>query len=126
MSLPQPNFPHTDWFRSLAGFLEKDEDFRKHCAWTTARIAFRCDQDMVIVMFDRGLVLDVSAGHSDFDYLISGTREQWDFLFGAGWGLVRLYRSGTLTIRGDPVRLMQNWKAIFFITEGMKSFARAA
>ena len=119
-------FPAAGWFRELASFLERDEDFRKHAAWLTARIAFRCDQEAVTVVFDRGLVLDVSAGGADFDYLISGTREQWGFLFDAGWGLVRLYRSGTLTMRGDPVRMMQNWKAIFFITEGMKKFARAA
>ncbi len=119
-------FPAAGWFRELASFLERDEDFRKHAAWLTARIAFRCDQEAVTVVFDRGLVLDVSAGGADFDYLISGTREQWGFLFDAGWGLVRLYRSGTLTMRGDPVRMMQNWKAIFFITEGMKKFAPAA
>ncbi len=76
--------------------------------------------------FDRGLVLDVAPGHREFDYLISGSRDQWRYLFEIGWGLVRLYRSGTLVIRGDPVRLMQNWKAIFFIAEGMKKFAREA
>ena len=119
-------FPASVWFRELASFLESDEDFRKHAAWLTARIAFRCDQEAVTVFFDRGLVLDISAGGAEFDYLISGTREQWGFLFDAGWGLVRLYRSGTLTMRGDPVRMMQNWKAIFFITEGMKKFARAS
>ena len=119
-------FPATDWFRDLASFLECDEDFRKHAASLTARIAFRCDQEAVTVFFDRGLVLDIGVGSVDFDYLISGTREQWGFLFDAGWGLVRLYRSGTLTMRGDPVRMMQNWKAIFFITEGMKKFARTA
>lgn len=118
-------FPAAGWFSELASFLERDEDFRKHAAWLTARIAFRCDQEMVTVFFDRGLVLEITAGDREFDCLISGTREQWGFLFDAGWGLVRLYRSGTLTMRGDPVRMMQNWKAIFFITEGMKTFARA-
>ena len=120
------SFPAPAWFRDLAGFLERDEDFRKHAAWLTARIAFRADQDLVTVSFDRGLVLEVAAADGDFDFLISGTREQWAYLFDAGWGLVRLYRSGTLTMRGDPVRMMQNWKAIFFITEGMKAFARTA
>lgn len=118
-------FPDTAWFEGLAGFLERDEDFRQHCAWLTARIAFRSDQRMVVLAFDRGMVLDVSPAHAEYDYLISGTRAQWDVLFEAGWGLVRLYRSGTLTIRGDSVRLMQNWKAIFFIVEGMKKFRRA-
>jgi hypothetical protein len=120
------SFPDPGWYRRLAGFLERDDDFRAHGNWLTARIAFRTDQDMVLMTFDRGIVLDVAPGYGEFDYLISGSREQWKYLFDAGWGLVRLYRSGTLTIRGDPVRLMQNWKAIFFITEGMKKFAREA
>lgn len=119
-------FPDSAWFRRLAGFLEQDEDFRTHCKWLTARIAFRCDQETVVMTFDRGFVLDVAAGNSESDYLISGTRDQWRYLFEIGWGLVRLHRSGTLTIRADPVRLMQNWKAIFFIAEGMKRFAREA
>ncbi len=118
------SFPEVAWFRRLAGFLEQDEDFRAHCKWLTARIAFRCDQDTVVLAFDRGLVLDVSAGNGESDFLISGTRDQWRYLFAVGWGLVRLHRSGTLTIRADPVRLMQNWKAIFFMAEGMKKFAR--
>ena len=120
-------FPAPAWFRELAGFLERDEDFRKHAAWLTARIAFRVDQEMVTVAFDRGLVLEVAPSQGGgYDYLISGTRAQWGYLFEAGWGLVRLYRSGALTMRGDPVRMMQNWKAIFFITEGMKAFALTA
>ncbi len=118
-------FPDPAWFTALAGFLERDDDFRQHGAWLTARIGFRCDQQMVVMTFDRGMVLDVAPGYGESDYLVSGTRAQWDFLFEVGWGLVRLYRSGTLTIRGDPVRLMQNWKAIFFIAEGMKKFHKA-
>jgi hypothetical protein len=124
LAKPQLAFPDKAWFQALAGFLEADDDFRKHAAFLTARIAFRVDQQLVTVAFDRGFVLEVVAGDQHFDYLISGTTAQWGFLFDAGWGLVRLYRSGTLTMRGDPVRMMQNWKAIFFITEGMKRFAR--
>ena len=124
LAVSNASFPDPGWFRRVAGFLERDPDFRAHSTWLTARIAFRVDQDMVVMTFDRGVVLDVAAGYGEFDYLVSGTRAQWDYLFVAGWGLVRLYRSGTLTIRGDPVRLMQNWKAIFFIAEGMKNFAR--
>lgn len=128
MSLNSPaesnaSFPEAVWFRRLAGFLETDDDFRSHCKWLTARIAFRCDQDTVVMTFDRGLVLDIASGHSEFDFLICGTRDQWRYLLEVGWGLVRLHRSGTLTVRADPVRLMQNWKAIFFIAEGMKTFA---
>jgi hypothetical protein len=118
-------FPATPWFQHLAGFLEEDADFRKHAAFLTTRIGFRADQALTTVAFDRGLVLEVKPGALDYEFLVSGTREQWDYLFERKWGLVRLYRSGILTVRGDPVRLMQNWKAIFFIVEGMKRFAES-
>jgi hypothetical protein len=104
------SFPEPGWYRRLAGFLERDDDFRAHCSWLTARIGFRTDQDTVLMSFDRGLVLDVTPGFGEIDYLISGSRDQWRYLFEAGWGLVRTYRSVILTIRADPVRLMQNWK----------------
>ena len=120
------SFPSKDWFQRLAAFLEADEDFRTHCRWLEARLALRVDQKITVVNFSRGLVLDVSEGLSTHDYMISGTSAQWSVLLETGWGLVRLYRTGTLEIRGDPVRLMQNWKALFFITEGMKRFGAAA
>ncbi|MDR5823641.1 hypothetical protein [Caballeronia sp. LZ043] len=115
--------PARAWFQRFAGHLEQDDDFRAHGRWLTARIAYRCDQQTVVMQIDRGIVLDVVEGYSESDYLISGTREQWNVLFEAGWGLVRLYRTGTLTVRADPVRLMQNWKALFFITEAMRHFS---
>jgi len=42
------------------------------------------------------------------------------------WALVRLYRSRTILVRADPVRLMQNWKPLFFIVEGMKRAGKNA
>jgi hypothetical protein len=125
-ALATATFPDVAWFRQFAAFLERDEDFRRHGPWLTARIAFRVDQETVVVALDRGLVLDVAPGHGEFDFLVKGTREQWAFLFDARWGLVRLYRTGTLAIRADPVRLMQNWKSLFFLVEAMKSFGRQA
>jgi hypothetical protein len=117
------SFPSRDWFQRLAGFLERDEDFRTHGRWLETRLALRVDQQITVMNFSRGQVLDVSEGLSPHDFMISGTQERWSVLFEAGWGLVRLYRTGILEIRGDPVRLMQNWKALFFVTEGMKHFA---
>jgi hypothetical protein len=35
--------------------------------------------------------------------------------------LLRLYRAGEIDIRGKNTELMKNWKAIYWIAEGMKS-----
>ncbi|MGE0797452.1 MAG: SCP2 sterol-binding domain-containing protein [Lautropia sp.] len=113
-------FPSLSWFRQAAKSLENDEDFRRHGRWLRTRVALRVDQDCWVMHFDRGLVLDVQEGMDAHDFLISGTAERWDFLFRQGWGLVRLYRTGTLEIRGDAIELMKNWKAFFFIAEGLK------
>ena len=118
------SFPSEAWFRGFGSSLEKDEDFLKHGRWLTAWIGFRVDQTMHALLFDRGLVMDVAPGYRETDFLISGTSDQWSYLFDRHWGLVRLYRSQTLSIRGDPVQLMQNWKPVFFIVEGMKRFAQ--
>lgn len=116
------SFPSVSWFRDFAAYLEKDVDFAKHGRWLQVSIAVRVDREIVVLRLDRGLVLDVSAGHGEADFLIWGSRDQWDHLFVKKWGLVRLYRSQTLGIRGDTVRLMQNWKPIFFVVEAMKRF----
>lgn len=115
-------FPSEEWFRGFAAYLETDPDYLHHGRWFAASIGFRVDQDTVTIRFDRGMVLDVARGYADPDYLISGSTEQWSYLFEMKWGLVRLYRSQTLAIRGDPVRLMQNWKPVFFIVEALKRF----
>lgn len=116
-------FPSLGWFKRYAAFMEKDFDFIKHGRWLTTTIAFRVDQDTMVVDLDRGLVLDIREGHDeDAEFLISGTTEQWDHLFLKGWGFIRLYRAQVLTVRGDIVRLMQNLSAIFFVVEAMKRY----
>ncbi len=115
-------FPAEDWFHAFGAYLEGDPDFVRHGRWFAATIGFRTGQQTVTMRLDRGMVLDVRPGYEDPDYLISGSRDQWSYLFERKWGLVRLYRSQTLAVRGDPVRLMQNWKPIFFIVEAMKRF----
>lgn len=118
-------FPSPEWFKGFAAFVEADEDYRKHGRWFRGTIGFRVDQETVSVDFDRCLVMAVRPGADDPDFLISGSRAQWDFLFVRLWGLVRLYRSQTLLVRGDPVRLMKEWKPIFFIVEAMKRFEQS-
>ena len=113
-------FPAAAWFRQLVRFVESDADFRQHGRWLTARIAIRVDQELVVMTFDRGLILDVSSDLADHDVLIAGRRDDWNHLFEQGWGLVRLYRSGTLQLRGDAVWVMRNWKALFFVVDAMR------
>lgn len=113
-------FPQLEWFRDFAARAEADEDFRKHCRWFAGTVAVRVDQTSTTIRFDRGMVLGVTEGIEQTDYLISGSTEQWDYLFEKRWALVRLYRSRTLLVRADPIRLMQNWKALFFIVECIK------
>lgn len=115
-------FPDFDWFKRFAAFVETDEEYLRHGRWFRGSIGFRVDQAVVTIDFDRCLALDVIDGLAKPDFLISGSREQWKRLFDDKWGLVRLYRSQTLIIRGDPVRLMKEWKPIFFIVEAMKHF----
>lgn len=110
------------WFRGCQAFLEKDEDFRRHARWFTGTIAFRRDQAATRMRFERGLVTDVAPGVGEPDFLITGTSDGWSHLFDRRWALVRLYRSQKLLIRGDAVQMMKNWKAIFFIVEGLKAF----
>jgi hypothetical protein len=118
-------FPKVGWFDGFAGALERDEDFRKHGRWFKASIGFRVDQAIVSMTFDRCMVMDVQCGYVETDFLISGSPQQWARLFEDNWGFVRLYRSQTLAVRGDPVRLMKEWKPIFFIVEAMKSFDKS-
>jgi hypothetical protein len=115
-------FPSLGWFKRYAAFLEKDFDFTKHGRWLTTSIAFRIDQSTVVMKLDRGIVLDLHEGFEETEFLISGTSEQWSYLFDKGWGFIRLYRAQILAVRGDIVRLMQNLSAIFFVVEAMKRY----
>lgn len=119
-------FPDQDWFISYAAKLEADEDFRRHGRWFAGKVGFRVERDTTTIRFDRGMILSVTPGYDEQDYLLSGSLEQWDYLFEKKWALVRLYRSRTILVRADPVRLMQNWKPLFFIVEGMKRTGKNA
>lgn len=119
-------FPSLQWFRDLASYLEdEDEDFSVYGRWMCRSVGFRVDRRTVRVAFDRGLVLDVGEDAGNCDFLINGRTADWRVLFDTHWALNRLYRSGTLTIRADAVELMRDWKALFFVFQGMKRFGPA-
>lgn len=119
-------FPRIEWFGAYARALEGNEDFRTHCRWFKGDIAFRVDGAAVTVGFDDGMVAEVRAGMRGSDYVINGSRASWEKLLNEDITLVRLYRTGELEIRGNTNELMKNWKAIFWIAEGMKDFAGAS
>jgi len=114
-------FPDIDWFRRYARILERDEDFRTHCRWFRGSIAFRVDGQAVTVGFDDGLVTDVREGMAGADYVINGTAATWDRLLHQDMTLLRVYRAGEIEIRGKNTELMKNWKAIYWIAEGLKA-----
>ncbi len=114
-------FPDIDWFRNYARVLEKDDDFKAHCRWFRGRIAFRVDSQAVTVGFDDGLVTEVREGMLDADFVINGTAATWDRMLHQDITLLRVYRAGEIEIRGRNAELMKNWKAIYWITEGMKA-----
>jgi hypothetical protein len=114
-------FPAIDWFRAYARSLEKNEDFRTYCRWFKGDIAFRVDGAAVTVAFDDGIVTDVRDGMSRADYVINGNAACWDRLLHHDITLLRLYRAGEIEIRGKNTELMKNWKAIFWISEGLKA-----
>lgn len=118
-----PQFPDIDWFGAYAKALESSPDFRKHCRWFKGDIAFRVDGAAVTVGFDDGIITGVRAGMADCDYLLNGPRACWDKLLNTDWTLVRLYRTQEMEIRGKTTEVMKNWKALFWIAEGMKGFA---
>lgn len=113
-------FPNLDWFKTYAARLEKDEDFRTHGRWFRGAIAFRVDSHAVTVVFDDGIVTDVREGMRDADFVINGSSECWDRLVNQDITLLRMYRSAQIEIRGRNTELMKNWKAIFWIAQGMK------
>ncbi len=114
-------FPAIDWFRAYARSLEKNEDFRAYCRWFKGDIAFRVEGGAITVAFDDGIVTDVREGMSRADYVINGSAACWDRLLHQDITLLRLYRAGEIEIRGKNTELMKNWKAIFWIAEGMKA-----
>jgi len=118
-------FPHPDWFARFSAELESDEDFRQHGRWFTATVCIRVDRTASCLRIDRGLVLSVTPGAGSHDLLISGSYAQWRVLFDTDWALNRLYRSGTLTIRGSDVEVMRNWKPLFHLCQTIKRLGHA-
>lgn len=113
-------FPSIEWFREYARFLEKNDDFKTYCRWFKGSIAYRVDGQAVTVVFDDGIVADVRDGMVGADYVINGSAACWDRLINQDITLLRLYRAGEIEIRGKNTELMKNWKAMFWIAEGMK------
>ncbi|NML45717.1 hypothetical protein HHL11_18355 [Ramlibacter sp. G-1-2-2] len=116
-------FPELPWFRAYAAALEKDADFRANCRWFRGRVAFRVDGQACTVAFDDGMVTGVEEGMQGAEYVLSAPRSCWDRLLHADITLLRLYRAGELDIRGRNTEIMKNWKALFWIAEGMKLVA---
>jgi hypothetical protein len=118
-------FPHPDWFARLSAALESDEDFQAHGRWFTASVCIRVDRTAFCLRIERGLVLALTPGAGPHDLLIAGSSEQWQVLFDTDWALNRLYRSGTLLIRGSDVDVMRNWKPLFHLCQTMKRLGQS-
>lgn len=113
-------FPSFIWFSNYKRFLEQSEDFKKYCQWFKGSILFRVNQQSFILKFDNGIIWDVTEGLGDCDIIINGSLEGWKSLIKEDKTINRLYRYGILEIRGNPIEIMKNWKAIFYITQGFK------
>lgn len=118
-------FPDIAWFRAYATALETNPDFRTYCRWFKGRVAFRVDGRACTLGFDDGLVSFVREGMDDAEYVINGTGACWERLLHQDQTLLRVYRAGEMDIRGKNTEIMKNWKALFWIAEGMKSVAPA-
>ena len=115
------SFPDIAWFRRQGAALEKNEDFRAYCRWFRGRIAFRVDGRACTMGFDDGIVTGVEDGMERADYVINGSAACWDRLLHHDVTLLRLYRAGEIEIRGKNTEVMKNWKALFWIAEGLKA-----
>lgn len=116
-------FPELSWFRAYAAALEKNADFRTYCRWFRGRVAFRVDGQACVLAFDDGMVTAVEEGMQGAEYVLNAPRACWDRLLFNDITLLRLYRAGELEIRGRNTEIMKNWKALFWIAEGMKLVA---
>lgn len=113
-------FPSLEWFKAYQRFLEQDEDFKKHCRWFKGAIIFRVDQQSFLLKFDYGMIADVSENYGDYDVMINGPLERWKLVFAENMTLNKLYRLGVLGVKGNPIEIMKNWKALFHIVQGLK------
>ena len=116
-------FPELPWYRAYAAALEKNADFRNSCRWFRGRVAFRVDGQACTLAFDNGMITSVEDGMQGAEYVLNAPRACWERLRTADITLLRLYRAGELEIRGPNTEIMKNWKALFWIAEGMKLVA---
>jgi hypothetical protein len=116
-------FPSLQWFKTYQRLLEESENFKKNCKWFKGSIIFRIDQRPFRMEFDYGIVTDVYEGYKSYDVLITGSLEAWNILLYEDKAINRIIRYGLLEIRGNPTEIMKNWKAIFYITQGLKKVA---
>ena len=113
-------FPSLQWFKRYQEFLEQNDDFKKYCKWFKGSVNFMIDQRPFLVQFDYGIVSDVSEEYGNYDIMIKGSFDAWKVLLYEDKTINRLYRFGLLEIKGNPIEIMKNWKAIFYITQGLK------
>ena len=119
-------FPDPEWFDGFSRTLEAHPDFKENGRWFDGTLSFRCDSVAASLVFERGIISRTYAGMTGYDILINATRQQWEDYLNSDLTLVRVHRNALMEIRGDSVRVMQNWKALFFITQILKFEIRAS
>ncbi|MFH0814146.1 MAG: SCP2 sterol-binding domain-containing protein [Pseudomonadota bacterium] len=112
-------FPSLEWFKEYQKLLEQDEESRKYYRWFKGSIIFRINQQCFLLKFDNGIV-DLSEGYGAYDILINGSLDAWKILLNEDKTINRLYRTGGLEIRGNPIEIMKNWRSFFYITQCLK------
>ena len=115
------SFPDHEWFVEFARKLEAHTDFKEYGPWFDSALTFRCEFNATTLVFERGIISRTYEGMENYHILLNGTKEQWDNFVNTDLTLVRLHRNALMDIRGDNVRIMQNWKALFFITQILKA-----
>ena len=119
-------FPDHEWFDGFSRTLEAHPDFKEYGRWFDGTLSLRCDSVAASLVFERGIISRTYGGMTGYDILINATRQQWEDYLNSDLTLVRVHRNALMEIRGDSVRVMQNWKALFFITQILKFEIRAS
>ena len=102
-------FPDPEWFDGFSRTLEAHPDFKEYGRWFDGTLSFRCDSVAASLVFERGIISRTYAGMTGYDILINATRQQWEDYLNSDLTLVRVHRNALMEIRGDSVRVMQNW-----------------
>jgi len=113
-------FPSLDWFKTCQQLLEESDDFKNHCKWFKGSVIFRIGQKAFTMKFDYGIITELFEGYGSYDVMINGELDAWKVLLHEDKAINRMIRYGLLEIRGNPIEIMKNWKAIFYITQGLK------